>query len=745
MVNCQGCSKALSGSWAISNSSTTYAYLGITDGYMFASGATNYVYAYCNTCYQNVTKNYGDGNLRSQNQTLTNEKASLSGQISSLTTNVNNLTNKISQLENEKTILTTERNNFKAITQTLTSDKANLTSQISSLTATNNNLTTKVAELESERSSLTTERNSLKTQNQTLTTEKTNLTNKISALNINISNSGTTINTLQNEKATLQTDLINLKKEYAVYQQNNENLTKEINSLTSLKNNLNTDLTNLKNSKNELETEKKTLNANINSYISKISNLEQIVSIQESDQLSFPKDYTQFYDIVIDVHSLKELPKGWAVLYSEEGKKRFESYSEETTCVVGVVGNFNKGKSFVLHKLSDYQIPHGYSVQTKGISLKYPMNIKKSVTLLDTAGFETPLKLEKSPGNEEQKVVEELKICEMAKDRQLTELFLQRFVIEKSNILLMVVGILTYSDQKLLNRLKSFCKNKRMFIIHNLSNFFEKSQVEEYIESTLLKTFPLKKNKYISFDDNDLERSIDKNDVYFVDSSKSTNIIHLILARDGSPAGKFFNYTTLKYLQDQIICFTQTEPFNIIENLKQHLVDCSKELMEDESRIKDLNEITTQEGLMKLEQSREILLKKCLVDELGFSRFYASTFNPNYLFYKDEKNKVLVISIDIPELEKLNIKTFIRGQYRIFTIKGEKSIKAKENVKKEQIIIFEDKKDVGNFILDLSVQVEEVDLVSNKFNHSYENGVLTIKYDLKDDKNDDEDIISFEK
>jgi len=80
----------------------------------------------------------------------------------------------------------------------------------------------------------------------------------------------------------------------------------------------------------------------------------------------------------------------------------------------------------------------------------------------------------------------------------MTELFLQNFIIEASNILLVVVGHLTYSEQLLINKIKveSKRRNKNMiFIIHNLQLFRKKSQVEGYIKNTLLKcsTFNLKK------------------------------------------------------------------------------------------------------------------------------------------------------------------------------------------------------------------------------------------------------------
>ena len=36
-----------------------------------------------------------------------------------------------------------------------------------------------------------------------------------------------------------------------------------------------------------------------------------------------------------------------------------------------MIGNRNKGKSFLLEKLSEYQIPKGFNVKTEWLSIRY--------------------------------------------------------------------------------------------------------------------------------------------------------------------------------------------------------------------------------------------------------------------------------------------------------------------------------------------------------------------------------------
>ncbi len=65
--------------------------------------------------------------------------------------------------------------------------------------------------------------------------------------------------------------------------------------------------------------------------------------------------------------------------------------------VVSVVGLFDRGKTFLLNKLSGSQLPSSQRVHTKGISLKIPkgegkgLNLASNIVLFDTEGTNAPL------------------------------------------------------------------------------------------------------------------------------------------------------------------------------------------------------------------------------------------------------------------------------------------------------------------------------------------------------------------
>ena len=59
-------------------------------------------------------------------------------------------------------------------------------------------------------------------------------------------------------------------------------------------------------------------------------------------------------------------------------------------------------------------------------------------------------------------------IMKFTRDRQNTDYFLQKFIMNSADILLCIVNKLDLSDQKFLKRIQDENKDKKIFIIHNL-------------------------------------------------------------------------------------------------------------------------------------------------------------------------------------------------------------------------------------------------------------------------------------
>ncbi len=204
-------------------------------------------------------------------------------------------------------------------------------------------------------------------------------------------------------------------------------------------------------------------------------------------------DLTQFYDIIIDFDSLKEsceTEKGFNVLFSKKGYENYNIQKKKDAIIVGVIGNTNKGKSYILSKIFNEELPTGYSVTPKGISVKYPKTDKKRIVVLDSKGSESPLienniiKYDWISKNSRIEFINNL-----VHDKYINQDFIQEFICFYSNILIVIVGQLTNDEQKLINRIKLILKKKRnkniFFIIHNLMFIETIENVKQIIHDTI--------------------------------------------------------------------------------------------------------------------------------------------------------------------------------------------------------------------------------------------------------------------
>ena len=463
----------------------------------------------------------------------------------------------------------------------------------------------------------------------------------------------------------------------------------------------------------------------------------------------------EFYDLIININAMKSLlEEGWEEEFSNEGLNIYNEKKDKASVVVSVVGNQNKGKSFILGKISGQPIPDGYTCITRGLSIKYPTIEKQNIILLDTAGFESPLvenedyKLSKDKNEltEKEYITE---VTDFAKDRQMTEYFLQKFVLTQANILLVIVGQLTYPDQVFLNRIKKECGDKRIFIIHNLKNLEEREYVENYIRDDLKLslTFELKENNMIIFEDIPEEEKEKSNHIYYTEESNDNDddqmqqdIVHLIMAKDKTEAGNYYNESTINYIKNQIVTFVGIKKFPIEEKVKEFLFQISKDIMEEP--IDDINKIKIEDKFIKLsgKKGEEFKLKKCTFDELGMNLFVGTKYKPKYRYFKKKNEKdnkdVFVIQFAMNgSCKELKCKVFVAGELNFFKISGCKNTNTK-NQKEEQYEKIEGNstREEGYFSFEIKVPTSQVILADHKVKKISKNyGLLNLEFDVLDE------------
>ena len=222
---------------------------------------------------------------------------------------------------------------------------------------------------------------------------------------------------LNNEKQKLRTTEEKMNKNITEHVKEIENLKNDIKNKTNENIKKNEDENKYKEYEdkiNKLEKDKQLLEMGINGDITLINQLKNLgvtgeylkpksdlikVDPQTNKIISkgiLNKDiiFTDFYDMIIDINSIKGIKKGWDIKMSERIKKNYSSLKSEKIIKIGVIGNSNKGKSFILSKLSKINLPSGTSIRTEGLSVKYPeldLYINRKIALLDSAGLETPV------------------------------------------------------------------------------------------------------------------------------------------------------------------------------------------------------------------------------------------------------------------------------------------------------------------------------------------------------------------
>ncbi len=569
------------------------------------------------------------------------------------------------------------------------------------------------------------------------------------------------ISIFQEKNNKLENNNYNKNKEIEHLNREKEEKEKTIDSLNKEKNEQETKI-------NNLNREKDLLEYAINGDVDKINLLNQLgvegVNLKKKDNLiqiddnsneikgnqkNIKENFIDFYDVIVHIDSIKDINEGWKIEYNKK-TKGYESYKNQKLIKIGIIGNSNKGKSFILSKLSKINLPSGTSIRTEGLSIKYPdletFNNRR-IALLDSAGLETPVLNLNNQNNIPDDKINEL-FREKSREKLITELFLQNYIINNSSILIAVVGILTYSEQKLLMKIKKEMERTKikipLFIIHNLITYTSVEQVENYIKDFLLNsaTFKLEIGHNISTKIGTISGK------YFYETKQGQKIYHLIFANEGSEAGKNYNQFTLDFIEGHYRTVVDEE-FDVIETIKDTFLKLSKDIIEEieekdkDTNIKNSHQEKTHEKItkinfdnsnsecIKLKDTKEIILKKCLTDELGFSNLKANGFEPTFNLFKKE-NKIIV-RLELPgNIKKLVTDIKIEGSYHIIKITGEKKKDKEPTNEKDNIF---NTREYGSFTLEIPLKTEDYLLSNNDPNITEKKGLFFIEYELLKKKN----------
>ena len=200
----------------------------------------------------------------------------------------------------------------------------------------------------------------------------------------------------------------------------------------------------------------------------------------------------------------------------------------------------------------------------------------------------------------------------------------------------------------------------------------------------------------------------EENGIYLFEKKSEPRIYHLIFANEGSEAGEYYNNFTLNFIENQYAEVIDLKSFDVIETVKDKFIEISKEILEKiENPFQKTDFDDSDKNFIKLKNIKNIQLKKCLIDELGFSNLKINSFEPNYNCYK--KDDKIIIRVEVPGNCNIKTKTEHSGEYTLLRIEGTER-KDKEPEKPEENLY---NSRVGNFSFNVSLKTDEY-LIKNE-------------------------------
>ena len=424
-------------------------------------------------------------------------------------------------------------------------------------------------------------------------------------------------------------------------------------------------------------------------------------------------------------------------------------------------------------------------MKTEGLSIRYGSSSNHNITILDSAGQETPLlsmteeehinnninnnannniqnESQEGEGKEKEKgeandnnsnnnngmdkekeskknnnehieqPSEGEEFEEYSRDKLSIELFLQKFIINYSNILILVVGNISLTEQKLLERVKDDAfktdlnnKNKKLFVIHNLKEFTTKEQVEDYIQNTLKKLYNTnieERTHQLVFNNYKVEQNNLFNR-YFVEKDKNgnVNVTHLIFVNAFSKEiADYYNLPTLGFIQKSLEVVEERQTFPVIDVCKKFIVSNSDEIIEHD--IQENNLVTIEgetEDRIVLENCDKIILKKLFVNEIGF-RCNNETDSTKYIHYIVRAESMLYVKIALSGGGKIKPSITSERGFYCFVYegkqKGDELIEEDKKSGENKLIKFKSKHEIksANFKVEFKISTSEIQLVFNE-------------------------------
>eukprot|EP01012_Entosiphon_sulcatum_P008626 TRINITY_DN14733_c0_g1_i2.p1 TRINITY_DN14733_c0_g1~~TRINITY_DN14733_c0_g1_i2.p1 ORF type:complete len:626 (+),score=178.98 TRINITY_DN14733_c0_g1_i2:455-2332(+) len=361
----------------------------------------------------------------------------------------------------------------------------------------------------------------------------------------------------------------NLEKQRTQAHQQIQALQQEMNQLAAVKDTELAELARIRQcleaQKQQLEAQAKGLQDDLEQAKSR-ANLLSVLEKQDEEQRWVKQQVDlvgmeAFYDLVIRIHRFRDVVtagKGWEVI----GKCGADSTLRWKGPIATVLGDFNKGKTFVLNLIGSdpsKPLPSSAFIHTEGLSFKQVVLNLKKVVFLDTAGFNAP-----SKGITD----------EILREAKSTEEFLREVSFHIADFFICVVGSITGKEQidlhGLCHDLKTSGKggnHKLIIVIHNLRDCTNEEDWELHWEN-LCQIYSDCDQQKLTVEVNGQQEEIKYLEGKATEQNQYLEFQrHYLLGRHGTPGGKFNDAVIQLIRQTIVLHHVQVQEFDMRERI----------------------------------------------------------------------------------------------------------------------------------------------------------------------------------
>ena len=309
----------------------------------------------------------------------------------------------------------------------------------------------------------------------------------------------------------------------------------------------------------------------------------------------------------------------------------------------------------------------------------------------------------------------------LSRDKAQTERFIEQLIISLSDMIILVIGKLTRTEQRLITRIKNLSRKneknkiKSIIIVHNLAQYHKIKEIDNHIKQYLNKsaTFNIIKrifmgNEKFSGREYHVEKSDDPEDI---------EVYHYIMAKEGTEAGNYYNNYTMELIKNQYNSFNKRRAINIPNEIINLFSELSTEIlgekMECEKRGTDKNIIKLADSKTPNKKKTNFYVQNAYIDQDGNYLKNKGKFEPKYslYFYKEKKNvendddeseyeNYLLIRLEIPgNIERLTARStnLQTEKFNGIVIKGFKMKDDFKEQNKEDFTIISDNRSYDEF------------------------------------------------